>query len=197
MSATVYPLLEEFLNPGSRSKATHDLASLGAEALPQLTALLNGEAKNSFGVPYNKLGQPVYCGLVSIFLLGPVARPLERLVAATLTAGFGIYAILALRGMGALKEASIIALAEYLDPSAGEESLEAAIALARAGALNHASVLARTQASPRIAALIARISESEWASGAERNVGCAEKGIPLHVDDDAWVESPAFISGEP
>jgi hypothetical protein len=38
-----------------------------------------------------------------------------------------------------------------------------------------------------------------WAAGdwairrRELAAWCAEKGIPLHVDDDAWVESPGSI----
>jgi hypothetical protein len=69
-----------FLSPKDRAEATHELASHKQEALPVLQSILDGTAKNEFRVPYRDLGMPVDCALVTIKLLGTVAKPLESLV---------------------------------------------------------------------------------------------------------------------
>lgn len=168
MSADAYPLFEQFLKPGARARATHELAALGADALPQLRALFAGEAKNSFGVPYNTLGQPVYCGLVAVSLLGPTARPLEPLVVETLASGFGGYALRALRALGTLQEQSIAAVAEYLSSSSVEESTEAAATLVSCGGLSHPSVVRQAQHSVSVASLLQHAKENELNPSVER-----------------------------
>jgi hypothetical protein len=76
-----------FLSPRERSYATHELAALGAAAIEPLRSILNGDAKNEFGISYRRLGMPVDCALVTIGMLGPLASPLEALVRAELAAG--------------------------------------------------------------------------------------------------------------
>lgn len=76
-----------FMNPGERAQATHELANHGANAIPILRAILSGEAKNEFGVPFRCLGMPVDCALVVIQLLGAEGHPLEDFVRMELNAG--------------------------------------------------------------------------------------------------------------
>ncbi len=52
-----------------------------------LQSILDGTAKNEFGVPYRDMGMPIDCALVTIKLLGVVAKPLEPLVRRELDAG--------------------------------------------------------------------------------------------------------------
>ncbi len=90
----------EFLSPRDRSRATHELAALGSAAIEPLRCILSGDAKNEFGISYRRLGMPVDCALVTIKLLGPVARPLEPLIRSELAAGHA-YAEDALRAIAA------------------------------------------------------------------------------------------------
>jgi hypothetical protein len=76
-----------FLRASDRSRATHELAARGSEAVPILRSILNGEAKNEWGIAYRRLGMPVDCSLVTIKRLGAVASPLEDLVRAEIAAG--------------------------------------------------------------------------------------------------------------
>lgn len=80
-----------FLKPGERASATYKLASLGVDAIPILKSLFSGEAKNRWGVSYSKLGMPLDCGLLTIKLLGPLAKPLEPFIREYLHFGY-IYA---------------------------------------------------------------------------------------------------------
>ena len=110
-------IFESFLQPGERANATHQLADLGVDAVPILKSLFNGEAKNRWGVSYSKLGIPLDCGLITIKLLGNLAKPLEPFVRDCLHSGH-IYAAEALRAIGTLDETSIIELASCLDKNA-------------------------------------------------------------------------------
>lgn len=87
-----------FLCPRDRAAATHELAAHGQNAVPILRSILNGEAKNEFGVAYRRLGMPVDCSLVTICMLGRIASPLEEFVRAELKAGHA-YAEDALRAI--------------------------------------------------------------------------------------------------
>ncbi len=78
--STDHTIFERFLQPSERAAATIELVTQGAAALPILQSLLSGEATNSWGVPYRKLGVPVDCALVAIQRLGPIALPLEAYV---------------------------------------------------------------------------------------------------------------------
>ena len=79
--------LRSFQSPSDRARATCELALCGQEAVPLLRSILDGSAKNEFGVAYGKLGMPIDCALVAITRLGPVAKPLEPLVRQQLSAG--------------------------------------------------------------------------------------------------------------
>jgi hypothetical protein len=76
-----------FLTPADRAWATHELAALGAAAIPVLRSILSGEAKNEFGIAYRCLGMPVDCALATIQLLRTTARPLEDFIRAEMAAG--------------------------------------------------------------------------------------------------------------
>lgn len=141
------PVFEEFLQPAMRAKATAELATRGAGAIPVLEALFSGEAKNAFGVPYVKLGTPLDCALAAAGLLGPLAKPLEPHLREALLRGH-IYAAHALGQLGSIEEATVLALSAKLsDPS--RISWEAANVLARFGLRLHPSVLEAVRAFPQ------------------------------------------------
>jgi hypothetical protein len=139
-------IFESFIQPGERANAAHRLAELGVDAVPILKSLFNGEAKNGWGVSYAKLGAPLDCGLVTIKLLGPLAKPLEPFVRDCLHSGH-VYAAQALRAIGTLDEASIIELACCLDKDADLAS-ESAYTLCCCRAEEHEAVIAVMDSSP-------------------------------------------------
>ena len=130
---------ERFLTPKERARATSELASRGADALPVLEALFSGQAKNERGVPYLSLWMAVDCGLVAAARLGALAKPLEAHLRAALRQGHH-YAAPALGALGSLDEESIVALARALDDGKIDMAFESAFALIRCDALQHASV---------------------------------------------------------
>jgi hypothetical protein len=82
--AAAHALLDDFLEPARRASATHALAALGEHAVPAVTALLDGTARNRWGVPLRSFAEAVRCALVTARHLGPVAAPLEPLLRAEL-----------------------------------------------------------------------------------------------------------------
>ena len=134
------PILERFLSESDRSRAVAELANRGALALPTLEALFDGSAVNRHGVPYRKLGSPLDCGLVTAAHLGPIARPLERLLRAELRSGH-VYAAPALGALGLLDEDSIVELSGVLSGDLLLSS-EAAAALVKCGNREHPAVKA-------------------------------------------------------
>ena len=61
------------------------LAGLGKEALPVLESFFSGKACNRWGVAYRAFsGHAMRCVFATIFLLGPVAKPLEPWIRAEL-----------------------------------------------------------------------------------------------------------------
>ncbi|UBF26199.1 hypothetical protein K9N68_32595 [Kovacikia minuta CCNUW1] len=139
-------IFESFLQRGERANATHQLGDLGVDAVPILKSLFNGEAKNRWGVSYSKLGIPLDCGLVTIGLLGTLAKLLEPFVRDCLRSEH-IYAAEALRAIGTLDEASIIELASCLDKNSNLAS-EAAYTLCCCGAEGHEAVIEVVNSSP-------------------------------------------------
>jgi hypothetical protein len=137
---------------------------LGVDAVPILKSLFNGEAKNRWGVSYSQLGMPLDCGLVTIKLLGTLAKPLEPFVRDCLHSKH-IYAVEALRAIGTLDEASIIELASCLDENANFAS-EAAYTLCCCGAEEHEAVMAVVDSSP----FASRILSSAKKSYSEKEV---------------------------
>jgi len=79
--------IQAFLSPKDRGRATHELTTHPQEAIPVLRGILDGTAKNGYGVPYRSLGITIDCALVTIRMLGTTAKPLEALVRAELAAG--------------------------------------------------------------------------------------------------------------
>jgi hypothetical protein len=143
-------LFERFLSPAERTLATAELASLGARAIPILELLFSGEAKNAAGVSYRLLGSPLDCALVAAGRLGPLAKPLEPYIREALDSGH-IYAVEALRFLGALEEKTIEVLVEKLVGSDSLLSGESAATLVRCGAVNHPAVREVERTSPHAA----------------------------------------------
>jgi hypothetical protein len=103
---------ERFLSYSERSIVTHDLAALGARAIPILEEYFDFSAKNSFGIPYRKAG-PLDCAYVTIKLLGPIAKPLEKYVREGIELNHP-YAIEAARYMLQIEEETALSLAKAL-----------------------------------------------------------------------------------
>ncbi|SNR68548.1 hypothetical protein SAMN05192560_0473 [Methylobacillus rhizosphaerae] len=159
MSQEIFdPVLERFLLPAQRAEATAELAARGAAALPVLTALFDGSARNSYGMPYRDLGMPLLCGLVAARRLGTIAQPLEPFICAALRARHH-YAAEALGALGSLSEDSIIALANALQDNA-LLAYESALALSLCGATGHPAVMEAGAVSSIAAKALASISSS-------------------------------------
>jgi hypothetical protein len=148
------PFFERSLAPGERAVAVSELAGRGSDALPVLAALFNGEARNQWGVSYDRLGAPMDCGLVVAARLGHLAKPLEHHLRAHLHQGH-IYAAAALGALGSLDNSSINALAAALEQSV-LIATEAAQALVRCGAEEHTAVKEAVARSPQAAQAIER-----------------------------------------
>ncbi len=160
MSPTISErIFESFLQPGERASATHQLADLGIDSIPILESLFSGEAKNRWGVSYIKLGMPLDCGLVTIKLLGVLAKPLELFVRECLHSG-NIYAAEALREFGTLDEASIIELAACLGNNKNVNlAFEAAHTLYCCRAQEHKAVLKVVNSSPFAAQILSSVKK--------------------------------------
>lgn len=145
--------------------AEQELIALGADAVPVLEAVLTGALTNEFGVPYRRLGLPHRCALEVAIRLGPIARPLESLLRAELRDGYSV-AAQALGRLGSVDDESIEELAAHLDYDINKskglvEALdltgECAAALFRLGHVEHPTVVAALQRSPRASADFARM----------------------------------------
>ncbi len=145
-------LIEQFLEPSRRAEATHRLAALGTPAIPAIASVLDGSARNQFGISLRAVSaEAARCALVSARYLGLVAAPLEPLLRAELSselASLRTEAAAALAGLESVSEETLVALAELLD-SAEDAALEAAVAIVRLGLREHPAVLAAGDASPR------------------------------------------------
>ena len=147
-------IFEQFLDAAQRAIATQDLAAQGEGAVPVLTALFDGTAKNRFGIPYRQLGIPLDCALVAAARLGPIAIPLEPHLRAEVLSGHP-YASSALAALGVLQDGSVAVLASQLDAD-HLLAAEAASALVRTGNTLHVAVKAATTRSTRAEAAIQR-----------------------------------------
>lgn len=131
-------ILERFLSPVDRAKATHELVSLGKSALPVLTSLFDGSAKNKFGVPYRSIGA-IDGGYVAMGMLGIKAKSLEIYVRQGIRERHAA-AIDAAGRLLHIEEATAVALAEVLNqPPYG--NVDAAQALIRCGEHRSPAVL--------------------------------------------------------
>ncbi|MCR9202883.1 MAG: hypothetical protein NXI04_29915 [Planctomycetaceae bacterium] len=135
--------------------ATHDLASLGADAVPILQLLISGDATNHWGVPYINLGV-VDCVLVTIKFPGPAADTLASFVYDALASGH-LYAVPALAALTRTDE-NIRFLANAVASERSDLPFEASAAIIRNGVQSHAAVLDVLQSS-RIAKEMFRYAE--------------------------------------
>lgn len=126
---------ERFISASGRFHATYELAELGTEAIPILQSLFDGSAKNSFGISYNKIGA-IHCGYVTIKLLGPIAKPLERYVKEGIDQNF-TYAIEAAGYLLDLEEETVIALAN----ATARRNPDAVYSLVRCGQSDNPKVI--------------------------------------------------------
>jgi hypothetical protein len=135
-------LVADFTSPRTMMAAEEQFLRAGADAIPALEAIFNGEAKNEHGVAYRALGLPLRCALEVASRLGAIAKPLEPYIRQEVISGVHWPAAAALRGMPPLEEASVIALADAL---AGEldPATEAAVTLVRLGHSEHPAVQRR------------------------------------------------------
>ena len=152
---TTVNVFEQCLSPSTRIDAEKQLIAMGAEAVPILTSLLTGEARNVFGVPYRSLGMPLRCALEVAIRLGPIAKPLEAQLRAELKRG-DVSAAVALGSLIQLNEASIVELAAMLGDANWDLSMESAMALLRCGAVQHPAVVAATTQSEKAKHAMAR-----------------------------------------
>jgi len=117
-------------------------------------SILDGTAKNSFGVAYRDLGLPLRCAIEAASRLGPQAKPLEGLLVQELLRGSSPAAN-ALGYLGGLEQSSVDALAACLDSRDSDLAMESAAALIRCNEVDHAAVVRATAQSARAAKNIA------------------------------------------
>ena len=112
-------LIDQFLEPSRRAEATHRLAALGTLAIPAIASVLDGSARNQFGISLRSVSAEVArCALVSARHLGQVAAPLEPLLRAELSsefAGLRTEAAAALTGLESVSDETLVALSAVLD----------------------------------------------------------------------------------
>ncbi|MFO0619236.1 MAG: hypothetical protein U0414_41995 [Polyangiaceae bacterium] len=144
-------LLDQFLQPAQRAEAANRLVELGALAVPAIASVLDGSARNPFGVALRAASEEVArCALVSARRLGRVAAPLEPLLRAELSsefAGLRAEAAAALGHLESISDETAAELAALLN-SSPEVASEAAVALVRLELLDHAAVRAAVGAFP-------------------------------------------------
>lgn len=154
-------LVADFLNPARRALATHELAALGADAVPVVASVLDGSARNAFGVPYRAFGEALRCAVVTARHLGPLALSLEPALVSELANAdpcIRAEAAAALGALTALSESGIVALATRLD-DAPDPAMEAAIAILRLNLAQRQCVLDALGRSARAALTFARATQ--------------------------------------
>jgi hypothetical protein len=144
-------VFEKLLSPSTMMDGEQSLLVMKDEAIPLLRDLLDGTAKNANGVAYRNLGLPLRCALEVTSRLDAHARPLEGLLVEELHAG-NAAAAKALGGLETVSEATVLALATSLEPSAAAQfdldlPYETSLALIRLGASEPPSVLCEIEAS--------------------------------------------------
>jgi hypothetical protein len=153
------PLFERFLLTTTMLDAEQELIEMGAQAVPILKSLLNGEAKNAFGVPYRELGLPLRCALETARRLDGAAKPLESLLANEVANGHPT-AAMALGSLGTLNQISIESLANALDGHI-ELAFESAAALSRCRELDNKIVLNKISQSDRAALIVGKFLDNQ------------------------------------
>lgn len=156
-------LFERLLSTATMLAAQQELIDMGAQAAPILASLLNGDAKNSFGVPYRELGLPLRCALETAIRLGQAAKQLEPLLVKELANG-DCTAATALGALGTLGQESVDFLAHALDGSDGNDpehnlAFESAAAILRCGELGNPSIQKRISQSEPAANLMRQVQK--------------------------------------
>ena len=136
-------LFERLLSSKTMLEAEKELLASGVAAVPVLASILDGTAKNGFGVAYRDLGLPLRCAIEVAGRLGPQAKPLEGLLAQELLRG-SPPAANALGHLRSLEASSVQALAACLDSRDGDLAVESAAALIRCNEADHAAVVHAT-----------------------------------------------------
>lgn len=133
-----YPEFELFVRGGTEYfiEGERRLVEQGSHSVAKLRALLSGEARNRFGVPYRNIGQSITCALETIRRLGPIAKDLEPFVLHELRDRRHT-AAMALGALGKLSDASVSALSEAMESNDPDLSMESAVALATCGAADY------------------------------------------------------------
>lgn len=147
MSAHLRGLISELTSPQTMMAAEEEFLKAGADAIPVLAAIFNGEAKNEFGVPFRKLGLPLRCALEIVKRMGPIAKPLERYIRDEVARGVHWPAAAALRYMPPLEDESVVALAGALKGDF-DMAHEAACTLVQLGHSEHPVVRHEVATSP-------------------------------------------------
>jgi hypothetical protein len=151
-------LVADFLDPARRALATHALAALGDDAVPVVASVLDGTARNAFGVSYRTFDEALRCALVTARFLARLAAPLEPALSSELehpNPGIRAEAAAALGMLPRLSETSIAALAGTLEDDPDPAS-EAASVLLQSGLSEHTRVLDVTGRSARAAHVLTR-----------------------------------------
>lgn len=136
-------LFERLLSNATMVDAERELVAKGAAAVPILISILDGTARNRFGVAYRDLGLPLRGALEVASHLGLLAKPLEKLLVQELSRG-SHPAARALGYLGSLETSSVIALAGCLDSRDNNLAAESAAALIRCGQADQVEVARAT-----------------------------------------------------
>ncbi|MDG9671926.1 hypothetical protein ONV78_29605 [Hahella sp. CR1] len=147
-------IFERFTSPATMIEAELELLEQGEAAVAVIESLLNGDAKNKWGVPYRAIGLPLRCALEVAIRLGPTAKPLEPYILSELKMGDPT-AARALGALDSLEETSVVELAKRLSDDAFELSFESAAALWRCGHYQHPMVLRAATESEKAAKILA------------------------------------------
>ncbi|MDO3530076.1 hypothetical protein ACNRBH_06500 [Ralstonia pseudosolanacearum] len=158
-------IFEQWLNPSTMMAGEREVLSRGDAAIPILRCLLDGSAKNAYGIPYRNLGLPLRCALEVALGLGERASELEALIVPELKRG-DVTAARVLAKFGHVGESTIVCLAEALTSSDYELRYEAANALIQLQAKNHPVVTLALEQSAVAQAIWTKVSNI--ASGLAR-----------------------------
>jgi hypothetical protein len=165
MNSSLYALIGNLTSPGTMIDAEQQLLAAGADAVPVLEAIFNGEAKNEFGVPYRLLGLPLERALEVAARLGPLAKPLEPWIREEVVRDVYRIAPVALRRMPPLEDGSIVALAGALS-GVSDTAFEATVTLIELGHAEHPAVQDCIATSPAAAKMWQTVVD--WKSRSRR-----------------------------
>lgn len=169
MHPVTHTLFNRFGSPGSMIEAEQELLALGEAAVPILTTLFSGEARNEFGVPYRELDLPLRCAIEVAKRLGRIAKPLEPYLRDELKRG-DHSAAMALSALGDLEQETVNALAASLHGDF-DLSHESAYALVCCGEAENSEVRKVVESSERASALLS------WAASYHKQAETLEPPV--------------------